>query len=310
MYAERDLFRPHSREWAVLALATIVAVGAVDYLTGPEITFSVFYLVPVAAAAWRSGTKAAVVASVLAAIVWFSAEYASSRVDVNSFVYFWNFCARLLFLLLVALLLARLRDMLDRERDLSRTDSLTGLYNARRCREIVEDELARAQRYGHPLSLAFIDVDDFKRVNDTGGHSAGDRLLRSIARTIRGNLRSSDIVARFGGDEFVLVLPFADQMAAHAVVTKLADKVAETMLQEDWPVTLSIGVVNCEAVGEKVAVDDVLRAADQLMYEVKAKGKGGVRFAPYGSLTASSPDGSPRSGPGGRSEERDFRPTR
>jgi len=281
MYAERDLFRPHSQGWTVFALAVIVAVGAVDYLTGPEITFSVFYLVPVAAAAWRSGTKSAVIASVLAAIVWFSAEFASSRVDANLFVYVWNFCARLLFLLLVALLLARLRDMLERERDLSRTDSLTGLYNARRCKEIMEDEIARARRYGHPLSLAFIDVDDFKRINDTGGHSAGDRLLQSMARAIRGNLRRSDVVARFGGDEFVVLLPLADQEAARAVVAKLVDSVAEELKRENRPVTLSVGVVNCESVGPKVTVDDMLKEADRLMYDVKASGKHGARFATY-----------------------------
>ncbi len=278
---ESGLFRPLSPKWTAFAFVAIVVVGAADYYTGPEFTFSVFYLVPVAFAAWLSGTTVAIAASAFAAIVWLCAEFASSRIDANMFVYSWNFCSRLLFLSLVALLLARLRQILDRERDLSRSDPLTGLLNARGCREIVGAEIARAQRHGYAVSIAFIDVDDFKRVNDTGGHSAGDRLLVSLAKAIRGSLRASDSVARYGGDEFVVMLPFADRAAAQAVAEKLVGAVQAAMTLERWPVTLSLGVVTCETVASTITVDALLQEADRLMYDVKSSGKDGVRFVSH-----------------------------
>ncbi len=282
MSVEAILFRHRHWSWTAGAFIAIVAVGIVDYATGPEITFSVFYLVPVALAAWLSGTTVAVAASILAAAGWLSAELASSRLDTNVFVYAWNFGARLLFLMLVALLLARLRHMFDRERTLSRTDALTGLPNARALREVADGEIARAQRYVQPLSLAFIDIDDFKHVNDERGHSTGDQLLQRIAELIRANLRGSDFVARYGGDEFVVLLPIADENAARTVMDKLREKVGEAMVGENWPVTLSIGVVTRLPGGSAVTVDAMLENADRLMYDVKSGGKKGARFATCG----------------------------
>jgi diguanylate cyclase (GGDEF)-like protein len=284
---ESALFHPRHWGWTVTAFVAIVIVGVGDYITGPQITFSVFYLVPVSVAAWLAGTAGAFAASLLAAVVWFSAELAASPPGSNTFVYAWNFCAQLLFLLLVALLLAQLRRMLDRERELSRTDSLTGLPNIRAFREIAGAEIARAERYRQPLSLAFIDVDDFKRVNDSRGHDAGDRLLRLMAEVIRGSLRSSDHVARYGGDEFVVLLPVADQDAARAAVDKLHTVVNQAMIRENWPVTLSIGVVTREPGGASVTVEGMLDRADRLMYKVKSGGKNGAHLATYGPPSAS-----------------------
>jgi len=285
---ESELFRPRHWSWTAGAFVVIVIVGFGDYITGPEITFSVFYLVPVSVAAWLAGGAGALAGSVLAAVVWLGAELASSHFGSNAFVYAWNFCAQLLFLLLVALLLARLRRMLDRERELSRTDSLTRLPNARAFREVAGAEIARAERYRQPLSLAFIDVDDFKCINDTRGHGAGDRLLSLMGQAIRGSLRSSDHVARYAGDEFVVLLPVADQDAARAAVDKLRTLVCQAMIRENWPVTLSIGVVTCEPGGADITLDGMLEIADRLMYEVKSGGKNGALLATYPSPRAAA----------------------
>ena len=279
---ETALFQRRHWSWTVGAFVGIAAVGVIDYVTGPRITFSLFYLVPVAVAAWLSETVIAVAASALAAVVWLCAEVGTSRVDSSMLVYAWNFCTRLLFLLLVALLLSRLHQMLTRERDLSRTDALTGLLNARAFREVADAEMARAKRYAQPLSLAFIDIDDFKHLNDSRGHGAGDRLLKCVGGAIRANLRSSDVVARQGGDEFVVLLPLSGEEAARATVEKLGARVSEATVQEEWPFTLSIGVITCKPGEPAGTVDAVLEAADCLMYEAKSSGKGVTRFGTYG----------------------------
>ncbi len=275
MALESLLFHSAHRGWTVVALCAIVVVGVIDYSTGPEITFSVFYLVPVAVAAWLSGIAMALAASALAAATWLLAEVTSSRATSSAFVYAWNFGARLLFLLLVAVLIAEMREMLVRERTLSRTDPVTALPNARAFRELADAEIARAARYGDPLSVAFIDIDDFKRINDTWGHAAGDRLLACIGRAIRSHVRASDVVARYGGDEYVLLLPVTDEHAARIVVAKLADE-ARRACAAHGDVTLSIGVVSCGA--QRLSVDFLLERADALMYEVKAAGKNGARY--------------------------------
>ncbi len=274
---ESALLVPGGGKWAAGALVLIVLVGVVDYLTGPEITFSVFYLVPVAVAAWCAGSAMAITASMLAAISWLVAEILSSRVPSATLVYAWNFSARLLFLLLVAVLLARLREMLVRERALGRTDVLTGLFNARAFREIAEAEVARASRYRYPLSLAFIDLDDFKTVNDARGHAAGDLLLREMGSVIRVNLRGSDVVARYGGDEFVILLPMTDEAAARTVLGKLHERLGDAMARQGWPVTVSVGVFTAH--GGEPTVDFMLENADRLMYTVKSAHKDGIRFA-------------------------------
>ncbi len=275
------LFRPRHGAWTLVAFGAIALVGVVDYLTGPEITFSPFYLVPVAIAAWLHGTKVAVAASCFAAVAWLVAEYSSSRVDADNLVYAWNFCARLLFLLLVALLLARLHTMLRRERMLSRTDLLTGLLNARSFREAATIEVERARRYAQPISVAFVDIDNFKAANDRRGHAAGDALLRFTANVLRGNLRSSDIVARYGGDEFVLLLLHADEEIARRIIDKLCDRLASTRGTADEPVTLSIGVASF--VRDLPDIDQMLECADRLMYEVKGSAKDSTRYATFPS---------------------------
>jgi diguanylate cyclase (GGDEF)-like protein len=258
------IFERWHRSWAAGSLAAIVLVGLIDYLTGPDITFSVFYLVPVAVAAWAGGTKAAIGASALAAVAWLCAEIGSSRVHPSVFVYTWNFCTRLLYLLLVALLLARLRVMLMRERHASRSDPLTGLFNVRAFRELAAAEIARADRYRQALSLAFVDIDDFKEINDRHGHAAGDRLLACVAEAIRSKLRASDLVARYGGDEFVVLMPMTDGDAAQTAIDKLRRRVADAAIEQGRPVTFSIGVVTCDAAWPSAsarAQDDKVRTS-------------------------------------------------
>ena len=130
------------------------------------------------------------------------------------------------------------------------------------------------RRLQHPISLAYIDLDNFKLVNDTEGHSEGDRVLRTVAGILKERSREIDSAARLGGDEFAVLLVEADAQAAIAFVTMLQERLQSGMTAEGWPVTFSIGVVTFRSPADPV--DEVIRCADRLMYEVKRRSKNAI----------------------------------
>lgn len=161
-----------------------------------------------------------------------------------------------------------------RLRDLAYRDSLTGLYNHRYFQEELAHEVERAQRYGQPLSLLMLDVDHFKQVNDTYGHMMGDTLLSYVAQALAGRLRSADVAARYGGDEFAVILPETDQTQAVAVAEKLttalsADRRWQSALLESLGVGISFGVAAFPDDGR--SADDLLGAADRRLYGAKRR---------------------------------------
>ncbi|MGA6994394.1 MAG: diguanylate cyclase [Candidatus Deferrimicrobiaceae bacterium] len=169
---------------------------------------------------------------------------------------------------------------LERERVLSSVDPLTGAVNARAFRDRAREEIDRSRRYGRPFTLAYADLDNFKTVNDRFGHSAGDNLLRLVTDIIRKNLRTTDIFARVGGDEFAFLLPETDQVSAHAVLDKIRTKVASSLQAAELPVTLSVGAV--VYLSPPDSVDSMIHQADNLMYQAKYSGKNQIRHEVYG----------------------------
>lgn len=266
---------------ALLALAAsaVLAEGLVDYLTGPEISFSIFYVGPVAAAAWYAGRRPGATLSVFAAATWYVAD-ALSR-DYSSLVFgVWNSIVRLALFLVIGYTVSALKGAHEHERSLARSDPLTGVANARLFEELAGREVARAARNGEPLTVVYLDVDDFKRVNDECGHAAGDELLRCVAVEIENDIRSIDLLARLGGDEFGLLLPETDKRQARVVVEKLRGRLAGCIERHGWPVSMSFGCVTYLRAPHDVG--DMVARADALMYEVKRDGKNGVRYGEEG----------------------------
>ncbi|WP_449062096.1 diguanylate cyclase [Planomonospora algeriensis] len=175
-------------------------------------------------------------------------------------------------------------------------DSLTGLHNRRHLAEALEREAARAAEEGTPLSLAIIDVDHFKRVNDTYGHGGGDTVLVHLARLLAGAVRQGDVVARYGGEEFVLLLPGVAEEPAWRLVERLHERVGRTVIDVDGrslTVTFSAGVAGLAPGG---STEDLLRAADAALYEAKRHGRDRVERslpAPAGGPAAPPDDHRP-----------------
>jgi diguanylate cyclase (GGDEF)-like protein len=206
---------------------------------------------------------------------WLAVAYASSGHFSSPVIAYWNAAARLGFMVILAHVVASFRATLLRERELARTDYLTGAFNGRSFGEAAGAEIARARRHAHPFSVAYIDVDDFKQVNDRQGHSAGDRLLKAVASSLGRNVRDIDTVARIGGDEFAVLMPETDARAAHVAMLRTRRRLIEDAKAGGWPVTLSVGVVTFDT--PPASVDDLLRAADEVMYSAKRGGKNAVR---------------------------------
>ncbi|MCX7804496.1 MAG: GGDEF domain-containing protein [Planctomycetota bacterium] len=268
-------------KWAILAvcLAATAAIEAADYLTGEHIMLSSFYLVPIALATWYLGRTAGILFCLLGVTseLIIRRFYASRQEDFLTSL--WNEIIILTFFVAVAYVLDRLRTALHRESLLARTDSLTGAANLRCFTERLQLERERAARNGRPLTLVYMDLDDFKRVNDEDGHAAGDRLLHLFAQTVRKETRSVDLLGRVGGDEFCLLMPDTDSEQARAVLVRLQEKLEDMFREQGHPVTMSVGVVTF--LKPPQTVDEMIGAADAAMYEAKNGGKDAVRFVTH-----------------------------
>lgn len=266
-------------------LATYSIAGALlffmfllDMITGPELEFSIFYIAPVGMLAWHTSWPVARIGAMAAGAAWLIADIATGAVYSMPAIQYWNAAVRTMMFFVVAYTSWHLRTASREEHRLARTDPLTGAANSRMFTEFATLECARMRRYHHPLSMAFLDCDNFKRVNDLYGHPIGDELLRKIAVAISQSLREVDVVARLGGDEFAVLLPESDQKAASTVLRKLRNGLKT--VGEQYNVTFSIGVVTYLRPPE--TVDQMLAAADKAMYAAKRAGKNTSRHKVYG----------------------------
>lgn len=160
----------------------------------------------------------------------------------------------------------------------SNRDGLTGIYNRRCIEEVIMKECQRVQRYGGTLSLAFIDLDRFKEINDTYGHLAGDDVLRITSTFLNESLRQIDALGRYGGEEFVAVLPATDIEGAYIVAERLCRRLADIPVHHneiDIRVTASVGIAEWQPTMSRY--EDLIKAADQALYQAKADGRNCVR---------------------------------
>ena len=245
------------------------AIYAVNLLTPSTVRLGILYLVPILLATWYQGVWwgiAFLAASMLLRIPVELGQQPDATV-LSSLVNQGSFAAVAGIAMAAFRSIRRTQTQLE---DLVIHDPLTRVLNARAFSDRLGQELRRNRRYGRPLSLLYLDLDDFKIVNDSHGHQTGDAVLRLVAEAIRGAVRQADIVGRMGGDEFAVLMPETASDVAEAATERLA-KSLRAAFQGNPSVTASIGIVSCT--DSAVTPDDVLHKADRAMYEAKSKGK-------------------------------------
>jgi len=260
-------------------LASTLGIGWIDWLTGAELNLAIFYLMPIVGAGWASSRRSAVFHGFAAAVCWFVADI-SLRTDEYLLVPLWNAFTGLFIFVGLGLLIAVVRSnqadlkaSLDRERRLVHTDATTGLPNSRAFMK----ELAGQgeQKHAGPIGVIFLDLDNFKRVNDDFGHAEGDAVLREVGRALRAAVRRDDVAARIGGDEFAILALDVDRVALREIAARIVTAIEA--LGRRYPGTglgASVGLCHLEAAPSDL--DQMLRLADQAMYAAKTEGKGRV----------------------------------
>jgi len=261
---------------AIFCFIIAAAIGVIRYLTGPELALSLFFLFPIGLTTWYVGRWAGILISIASTLSWLAADLMMLHSFSNVFIPYLNETFRLIVFLIITHIVFELKRAIDKQKELARTDYLTGIANRRAFFDIANLELNKARRYQTPISVVYMDIDNFKQINDHHGHHFGDQLLRSVAETIKKNIRAIDVIARFGGDEFGILLSQTGADSASLVARKLKRKLLELAQDNGCAVTFSFGVASFESLPD--SVDKMIKAADIQMHSAKKNGKNKIQY--------------------------------
>ena len=265
--------RPGWQIWAS-SLMLVAGIAWLDHLTTHAVSLSIFQLLPIALATWYAPPPLGSLTGLVAVAIWLYHALFHAHAYDQTWHVFWNAAVRITFYLLFARLLGALKSALRRERNVARIDGLTWILNVRGFHEACERLFQLAARHHRPTTLAFIDLDDFKRVNDTRGHDAGDHVLQGVAATLTAHTRATDVVGRLGGDEFAVFMPETGLAGAQTAFAKIQQELRLMAETNGYPVGFSIGVAVFPTAPPSLA--EAIQVADTLMYRVKTSGKNRV----------------------------------
>ncbi len=250
-----------------------LTIEMINYLVGHDVRLVVFYFPALFLLTWFVSVKSAVLLAGISSLLWFLIGF--DLLALTSLEHAWNAFMRFVIFLTFIYIVRAYR----RERAFARQDFLTKIANTQHFTERADIEIERCRRYRRPFSVVYMDIDDFKKINDTQGHREGDELLFKVAQTVRKNIRAADTVARLGGDEFAILLPETDFEAASRLAQKIRVLLLEAIRDRAWQCTFSFGLVTFLIA--PAGFDEMIRRADELMYRAKSEGKNRVIARQY-----------------------------
>jgi diguanylate cyclase (GGDEF)-like protein len=268
---------------AAIIAAEVFFIGLLDYSitdlipadVGHYVSLDVLYCIPIIQTAHltslrkrrKNDTYIPVVAGVAVALVWSGVEAALSWPYFPAIILVLNTFTRSLVFTIIGSLLIKLWQ----EKALARVDPLTGLANRAELLERLEIEQRRSERTRRPYSLLLLDIDNFKTMNDVYGHLGGDEALKVMAKILRSNSRSTDLAGRFGGDEFVMLLPDTDGTSCDSLIQRIEASAQLAFAEKSWPISLSVG--HATLTGTEHEMEQAIQLADENMYAKKRTNK-------------------------------------
>ena len=283
-YRQESLVKLAIETWVMIIFITWV-VHYAGRISSPLLNL---YLLPIIASALILGKLMTFIEMVGIAVCFMFLHYDQHTRNLLSLPFWGELLALLAPVILVAyittMLSADIRFAVDKIKRVSDTDELTGLYNMRAFTMVLSRNFKQAMRYSHKLSIVMLDCDNLKQVNDTHGHESGNRLLQHVARTIRSELRGSDVLARYGGDEFIALLPETDAGGAREMGERIRRSIEMSRLDvhgTDVISTVSIGIASFPEDGGSLEL--IMEKADKAMYYAKERGRNRVVMAGSGA---------------------------
>lgn len=267
----------------LILIASLVLILATNWMTGPTFAFGGLYALTICTAAWLLGFRSAFLLGIVAiaastALNGVGGPYGGVPIETGAFRAFSFVTLRGFSLLAAAALISRVRDRYRIARRLADRDPLTGLHNHRAFCEALDAAVARAIRRDSALALAYVDLDDFKSLNDRLGHVAGDGALQAVAEAARWAVRQGDYIGRLGGDEFAILIEAQDEPEAREAVKRIHDMLGDLLSRGEEPLSFSMGAIVATPAR---AGGDFIQAADALMYRSKRREKGSLTVARF-----------------------------
>ena len=265
--------RPAKHIWR-LALFILLVLSVFSVALGKVIFLELFYFFPITLASWYGSRKSGVILSLTSSVLLllidaFQTDFSPSRIATYGLPCAISYSA-------LAILTTNFRDVHRVESMAADTDKLTNILNSRGFYAELANELVRSVRYEHKFSLAYMDIDNFKFVNDSLGHAEGDKLLIEVANCLKDSLRTTDSLARLGGDEFACLFPETGQNESKAAFAKASEELQMRMNRYHWPVSFSVGLVTFESM--PADIKEAMKIADDLMYSVKNADKDNISY--------------------------------
>lgn len=254
-----------------VGLLCLSGIVFVDWYHGVAYNFAFFYIFPVAFTTWFAGKRCGISIAAIASLSY----------SINSELFFdtaaiWNAAGTFVVFSVIGILVGSVRILWEKEQLLSRNDHLTGLLNSRAFLELLDYEIDRFKRSPAPFTLAYIDLDSFKEMNDTYGHQRGDELLKLASNVMRSTLRTTDLASRMGGDEFAILFPNTGNEHIRVIEDKLRREFTTVMKENHWQTSFSMGIVTFNSSPSNT--DDAIKQADSAMYRAKNSGKNRTEF--------------------------------